>query len=65
MNFLFQSAVPNGTEKKLVILDKALPPLEMTLYDKKMWACSKAVKVLFTASDIKTLEWARWKIRLF
>jgi hypothetical protein len=54
--YLNEFLVPDGSIKKLVILDKALPPLEMTLYDKKMWACSKAVKVLFSASDIKTFE---------
>lgn len=50
------SLVPDGTEKKIIVLDKALPPLEMNLFDKKMWACSKAVKVLFTARDIKNFE---------
>ncbi|XP_065337397.1 little elongation complex subunit 2-like [Cloeon dipterum] len=42
----------DGTTKKVVFLDKALPPLEMTLYDKKIWACRRAVRELFASWDV-------------
>jgi hypothetical protein len=48
--------VPDGSKKKLVLMDKALPPLEMTLYDKKVWACNKAVRAIFSSTDIKTFK---------
>ncbi|XP_059488422.1 uncharacterized protein LOC132204145 [Neocloeon triangulifer] len=50
--------LPDGSQKKVVFLDKALPPLEMTTYDKKVWACKRAVRELFAASDIKAYNFS-------